>query len=118
MSAETTLYATLSAASAVTALVSTRIYPDVVPQEAAVPCIAFARIATEYVATIHGAVVAQRVTLDISCMASTRASAETIANAVTNAATPAAFLLSGRRADFDPESGLWAAVLTVDYWQL
>jgi hypothetical protein len=117
MTAETHLYATLTAASAVTALVSTRIYPDVAPQEVAVPCIAFSRTATEYIQTIHGPVVAQRVSLEISCMASTRSSAEQIADAVTVAATAARFIPVGRSADFDPDSGLWAAVLTADYWQ-
>jgi hypothetical protein len=117
MSAETTLYATLAAASAVTALVSTRIYPDIAPQEVAVPCIAFSRTGTEYVQSIHGPVLAQRVSIEVSCMAATRASAEGIADAVLTAAVAAAFIAAGRRADFDPDSGLWAAVLTVDYWQ-
>ena len=42
MSAETVLYSTLTGASAVTAIVATRIYPDVVPLEVELPCVAYA----------------------------------------------------------------------------
>jgi hypothetical protein len=53
MSAETVAYAALSAAAAVTTLVSTRIYPDFVPQEKTLPAVAINRAATEYITTIH-----------------------------------------------------------------
>lgn len=117
MSAETVLYATLSAAAGVTAIVNTRIYPDQVPQEAALPAIAFARAETEFVNTIHGDTVAKRATLEVWCMAPGRAAAEALGDAVESAGRAAGFMPSGRRPEFDDEAETWAAVLTVDYWE-
>lgn len=116
MSAESTLYSTLTGAAPVIAIVSTRIYPDVVPQEQAVPCIAYARIQTEYVRTIHSAVpVAQTDTIEIACMSTKRADAETLADAVITAVAAAGFRPTDRRAELDQENNLWATVLTVDF---
>lgn len=41
---EESIYAKLSTTSGVTALVSTRIYPDVIPQDIAMPAVAYQRI--------------------------------------------------------------------------
>lgn len=115
MSAETDLYAALSGAAAVTALVSTRIYPDVVPADVALPCIAYTRTETEFVTTIHSArPVAETAFLEISCMAESRAAAEDLGDKVRNAAGDAGFAPVGRRAEFDPENEMWAAVLSVE----
>jgi len=116
VSAETVLYAALTAAAGVTALIGTRVYPDVVPQESALPCAAFARLDTEYTTTIHSGVpIAENTTIEISCMALTRASADDVCNAVIAAAGAAGFTPTGRRAEFDSDQQLWATVLTVDY---
>ncbi len=116
MSAETLLYSTLSGAAAVTAIVSTRIYPDVVPQDATLPCVAFNRIDTVYHTTIHSAVpVAETAILEITCMSSTRVNADALADAVLAAVGAAGYVPSGRRGEIDTENGLWASVLTVEY---
>lgn len=115
MSAETVLYSTLTGASAVTAIVSTRIYPDVVPLEVQLPCVAYARVDTEYETTLHTSVpIAETATLEIQCMDDDRSGAEALANAVVAAVGAAHFLPTGRRAELDTENNLWAAVLTVD----
>lgn len=116
MSAETVLYSTLSGASGVTALVSTRIYPDVAPQDGSLPAVTFERVATEYHNTIHGTVIATVAAMDVWCMGATRASAEAVCDAAATAVRAAGFLTTGRRAEFDPESDLWAAVLSIDHW--
>ena len=116
MSAETVLYSTLSGASAVTALVSTRIYPDLVPQDSTLPCVAFQRVSTEPVMTIHSAVpIAEEVTLEVACMSTSRVAADALADAVRNAAGAAGFSQLDRRAELDPENSLWATILTVEY---
>lgn len=116
MSAETLLYSTLSGAAAVTAIVSTRIYPDVVPQDATLPCVAFNRIDTVYHTTIHSAVpVAETAILEITCMSSTRVNADALADAVLAAVGAAGYVPSGRRGEIDAENALWASVLTVEY---
>lgn len=116
MSVESTLYSTLSAAAGVSALVSSRIYPDVVPQEATLPCVAFARLDTLYENTIHSAVpVIETATMEISCMAVTRIAADALCDAVLAAVGAAQFVPVGRRAEFDFDNQMYAAVLTVDY---
>ena len=47
MPIESALYSRLTAVSGVTALVSTRIYPNVIPQNAAMPVIAYQVISTD-----------------------------------------------------------------------
>lgn len=120
MSAESVAYTTLKAASAVTALVGSgndaRIYPDVVPQEFALPAVSFQRVATEAVNTIHSTLLATRVTLDVWCMDEQRYAAETLADAAQAALVAAHFVLTNRRAELDYEAGIWIAVCTFDYW--
>lgn len=114
MSAETTLYATLSGAAGVAAIVAARIYPDVVPQDAALPCVGFARAETEYTATIHTAApVAEDAFFDISCMATTRSGADALADAVVAACGAANHTVLARRADFDFDNQIYATALSV-----
>jgi len=116
MSAETSLYSALSGNGAVSALVGTRVYPDIAPQEGSLPAIVFERSDTEYVNTIHGTAVAQRASMEIWCMAETRASAEQVCNAVETAARAADFITISRRAEFNAEQMMWGSVLSVDFW--
>lgn len=118
MSAETSLYSALAADSSVGAICDDRIYPDVAPQDASLPAVAFERIETEYTHTIHSAApVATKAVLDVFCMAETRASAEGLGDAVQAAAAAAEFLPVGRRSEFNAEQMLWATVLTVEFWE-
>jgi len=113
MSAETQLYAALSGAAGVTALVSTRIYPDAVPQEQALPSMAYARLETEYVTTIHGSSLGQFGTFEVVCMAEARDTADAIADAVVTALGAQSWQLQSRRQEFDGDSNLWGTVLAV-----
>lgn len=115
MTAEESLYAVLSAAAGVAALVGTRIYPDLAPQTASVPCIAFVRESTEFVTTIHAnEVVGETANLSIVCIAESRKAADQVADAVQNACIAAGIYPAGRRADLDPETDTWATVLSVN----
>lgn len=113
MSAETTLYARLSGVSGVTSLVSTRIYPDVLPENCTYPAVVFARSNTEPMVTLGGALVASTVSIAIGAWAKTRTTADAVADAVVAAFVGTDFYLSGREAAYDPETGLYAALLTV-----
>lgn len=117
MSAEASLYSLLSTAAPVTAFVATRVYPDVAPQDSALPAIVFERNATEYLNTIHGTTVGTRVTLEVWCMAEGRTAAEGLADAVLQAVAGTEFVPVGRRAEFDAEQQLWAAVVALDLWE-
>lgn len=117
MSAETELYATLSAAAGVTALVATRIYPDIVPQDADLPAIAYQRTATEFLNTLHGgAPLGHTATLEITCVAESRPGANAVANAVVTALAGTDFLAIDQQAAVDfgsGEAGLWGAIVIV-----
>jgi hypothetical protein len=119
MSAETSTYSTLSGAAGVTALVGTRIYPDVVPQEKALPAIAIARTETEFINTIHNAApLGSFVELEIWCMAETRTGAEAVADAVKAAfIATTGFMLKNRRPEFDAEHQVYSTVLTVEFFE-
>lgn len=116
MSAETLLYAALSGNAGVSSLVGARIYPEFVPQEQDPPFVAYTRTGTEYITTIHSGVpLAQISTIEIACMARTKASADAVADAVVLAVGADQFVLSGR-ASMTPDSelnGLHGTVLTV-----
>ena len=114
--AEEALFATLSAAAPVTAVVGQRIYPDVIPQDAGIPAIAFLRTDTEFINTIHGAApVGATPLIEISCVQTSRELAHALANLVTTAIATAGFTIEGRRSEQDPETGLWATVLNVTF---
>jgi hypothetical protein len=120
MSAETLANSTLIGAGAVTAIVSTRIYPDVVPERVPVPAIAITRAETEYVNTIHGGPpVASLVHLEIWCMSDSRGPAEALADVVITALGGAGFQLENRRPDYDETvlPAIYSSVLSVGYWE-
>lgn len=111
MSAESTLYGILSTAAGVTALVDTRIYPDLIPEEKAAPYIGYERVSTDPVNTIHGTTLAQDVGLVIACWADTRLAAEALADAVETAMRAAGHLYTARGAEMDEATGRLAARL-------
>ena len=85
MSAETELYAALSGAAGITALVSNRIYPDAIPEEVALPALVFSRLSTEPVVSISGQKFAETVRFQITAWGVTRTAADAVAVQVENA---------------------------------
>lgn len=118
MTAETSFYSLLSGASGVTSLVSTRIYPDVLPEGCAYPAIVFARNRTDPVQSVSGQSFGADVDLAVGVWAKTRTSADTVAAAVIAAIGSSEFVLNGREAAFDPETGLFATTLSVQFFEV
>lgn len=117
MSAETLIYGTLSSAAGVTALVSTRIYPDFLAQEIVLPAIVTQRSETEYVNTIHNGIAqATRITMESWCMAATRFGAEALADAAEISLPVGGFRIVNRYPEFDPETATFAAVVASEIW--
>jgi hypothetical protein len=117
MSSETVLYAALTAAPAVTSKTVDRIYPDVVPQDIKGAAVAYSRLSTEPVTTIHNGIpLGLFTTLDVWCMAASRVDAESLCDACQTTLGAANFLILDRRAEFDDANELWAAVLTVRHF--
>lgn len=119
MSAETELYDTLKADSAVLAIVGptsdvARIFPDVIPLDTEIPAIAFARADTEFINTVHGtAPLGSTATLEVTCVDTTREKADALAVAVINASAAAGFSPVSRAAAVELESDLWATILNL-----
>lgn len=120
MSAEQSIYDVLRNAAAVTAVCSTRIYPDSVPQDVALPAIAYIRTATEFATTIHSTALRTRATVEVWAMAATRTGADALAALAHTALMPNQFFPVDRRAEkavtATPED-VFATVLTYQIWE-
>lgn len=111
MSGGTTIYAALSGHAALTALVGDRIYPIAVPNGKAFPAVAYRRAATEYFPTIHGGAPDSKPAYDIVCGADSAIDAEAVADVVE--AIPD-LLPINRTDEYDPETNIYASVVTVE----
>lgn len=115
MSAETAIFAALDADAGVHALVANRIYPDLRPQETALPAVVYRRASTSHESTIHGQVYLRRAQIDLDCIAVTRAGAEAIADAVESALNTAGMPPIDRAGGFDPDSRDYFARISVEH---
>lgn len=116
MSAETSAVTALLNAVAVTNIVGQKVYPDAVPQEQPLPCVAIIRDETEYITTIHSGVpLGSTVILDVWCMASTRSAAEALTDAVETAIGAAGFSPRNRKPAYDSETATYSTILTVSF---
>lgn len=119
MSAETELHTALAGDGPLTAAISTRIYPDFLAQEIALPAVVYQRAGTGYELTIHNGVVeATLVTLEIWCLHNTRIGAEGLAQLVETAiAAPMnSFRPLDRRPEFDADTLTFSTVVTCSIW--
>lgn len=115
MSAETDFRGLLAAYAPLTALVGTRIAQNAVPQGAALPYIAYvAQHQPEYGLdnTLH----ASAVTITCECWADTAAAADAVADHVQAAVEADDRVITARASSFDPDVGLDATVLSVEWW--
>ena len=113
MTVEADFYTLLSGNAGVTVAVSTRLYPDMLPEDCAYPAIVFARTRTEPINGLSGQVFGADVDLSVGCWAKTRITADLVAVAVEAALAGSAFIRTAREAAIDPETGLLATILTV-----
>jgi hypothetical protein len=118
MSAEANLYSALTARAALTALVSTRIFPDVIPEGCALPAIVYQRASTSPVTTIGNVTVAENIRFVITAWAETRTAADAVAVEIGPALAAAENPAVDRSTGYDPECGLYAATVDVDWWHL
>ena len=116
MSAETELYAVLSAASGLTALVDTRIYPDAIPEGADLPAVVYLRASTEPVLSISGHKFAETARLTVSAWAETRTAAAAVGDQIEAALLASWQPAINRNSVFDGEVGLYAATVDTDWF--
>lgn len=82
MSVETDLYDTLSGAAGVTALVSTRIYPNLAPESATLPYIVYSVVQADRYHTLIGSGDPANYRFQMECVGTTYASAKSVSAAV------------------------------------
>lgn len=116
MSAETELYAVLSAAAGLTALVSTRIYPDILPEEYQLPAVVYTRSGTDPVITIHGGNLGDFVDLQINAWGKTRASAAAVAVQIEAALVSAKFPKTNRVSGIDEDLALFVESISATWF--
>lgn len=116
MSAETELYAVLSGSSGLTALVGTRIYPDILPEETSLPAVVYSRTGTQPIATIHGGNCGEFADLQISAWGKTRVSASAVADQVDVALQNAKFPKTNRVSGIDDEIALFVENLSTTWF--
>lgn len=105
-------YYTAINVAGVTAVVSTRIYPDVLPEKCSYPAIVYSFKVTP-IMSISNVKLGEDLEFPTSCWAETRALADSAADAIEAALSGSAFLMAGREDAYDPETGLFATVLTI-----
>ena len=82
---ETLVYSTLTGNSSVAAIVSTRVYPLILPQGCDLPAITYERISTEYISTLSGFAGMERVRMQIDVLAESYSAAKSLSASVITA---------------------------------
>lgn len=82
---EEAIYSRLTAASAVTAITSTRIYPNKIPQEATLPAIGYQRVSARRVKAHAAPTGLARARVQVTCVARTYSEVKALATAVRKA---------------------------------
>ena len=115
MSAETEFRAVLAGYAGLTALVSTRIAQNSIEQGAALPYVVFSS-QQQPTHGLNNTLLATQVTFATECWADTAAAADAVADQVLAALAAQGVVHTARVSGFDPELGLDATVLTVEWW--
>jgi len=115
MSAETEFRALLAANGDLTALVSTRIAQNAVPQGAVFPLVVFtASHSPSY--GLDNTLLDDEVTFSVQCWASTAVLADAVADAVDAALAGSAGIVTERASAYDQDMSADCTVLTIQWW--
>lgn len=119
MSVETDFRALLAARTQLTALVSTRIALNAVPEGSSAPLVVFA-VQHQRQFGLGTTVLADQCSITVQCWADTAVAADAVADEVATAVAgaPAArgAVVVDRGSAFDEELGMDCTVLTVEWW--
>ena len=100
MSIESTLFAALDGDATLTALLESRIFPQVAPDNAAVPYITYQLIATEAHNVLNGAPGSERKLLQVNCISKSYSQAKDMAAACKGAIEVSIGYLNGGGDDY------------------
>lgn len=116
MSAETELYSSLSGMTGLASLVGSRIYPDAIPENSALPAVVYMRTGTNPTYTIGGVLVCEEAALSITAWADSRSVAESVADQIQSAVSASQNPATGRSSGFDNEVGLFAVTIETTWF--
>lgn len=116
MSAESELYAALSGHAALTALVSTRIYPDAIPEDQPLPAVVYSTEAATPEWCLNDTAAATAYRFRIVAWSTTRTSAKAVGDAIVAALLANGVPYYNRFSGFDAEIGQFADVVEITWW--
>lgn len=114
MSAESILNGVLTGAAPLSALVGTRIYPDVLPDKTSYPAVVFSREKTERVTSISGRSFGAEIVFHIAAWGKSRTQVDAVADEIEIATDASSQIVLGdRTASYDPDTDLFASGIEV-----
>jgi len=119
MSVEDDLYTTLTGAAGVAALVGSKVYPGVIPQNTALPAVVYTMFYGGRVATLAGDTGGRNPQFQVDSWATTYEGAKALNEAVHTALAGAVAFKStplGDRDDADPDEKLYRVIAEFSIW--
>lgn len=116
MSAETELYAVLAGSAGLAALVGTRIYPDAIPEDQALPAAVYSVEAANPEACLDSSIAAIATRFRIVGWGKTRTSASGVGDQIVAALLAIGVPYDNRFSGFDAEVGQFADVTEITWW--
>jgi len=116
MSAESDLYTVLAGYAPLTALVSTRIYPDAIPEDKPLPAVVYSVEAANTEVCLNSSVAAIATRFRIAGWGATRTSAKAVGDQVVAALRAIGVPEDNRFSGFDAEVGQFADVTEITWW--
>jgi Protein of unknown function (DUF3168) len=117
MSAESDLYAVLSGHAPLTALVSTRIYPNAIPEDQALPAVVYSTEGDAPEWCLNDTPAATPYRFRIVAWGVTRTAAKAIGDAIVTALLLSGVPYDNRFSGFDAEVGQFADVTEITWWE-
>lgn len=116
MSAETALYAVLAAYAPLTALVSTRIYPDAIPEDKPLPAVVYSVESANPEVCLNNSIAATATRFRIVGWGVTRTAASGVGDQIVAALLADGVPYDNRFSGFDAEVGQFADVTEITWW--
>jgi len=116
MSAESDLYTVLAGYAPLTALVSTRIFPDAIPEDKALPAVVYSTEAAAPEWCLNNSLSATAYRFRIVGWGTTRTAAKAVGDAIAAALLASGVPHDNRFSGFDAEVGQFADVVEITWW--